>query len=585
MIPLKVKDIMNKKLNVVDVFTYNDDTLIEDIKNFLSCKRNRYFAVVDSKGKFLGVTDIYNLNNTLKGSKHFNITKVNFLNCEDTFLKYKNCFNDDYLDKYKYIYVVDNERNLVGFISSEIIKIIKDKNALTMFFMAIDHIHDGIVIVDRNSKIIYVNEAYSRILNVSKYKVLNKFVSEIEPGAAILECLKERKSKVNTMVKVRSIGKEIIVNINPIIIDEKLLGAISIFKDITEISLLNKELKKMRKLTGIIYNDSTRSHNSFPRSFSNIIGSDKKFMNCLKLASIVAPTDATVLIEGESGVGKEVIVNAIVNASKKRKVPFVDINCSAIPESLFESELFGYSQGSFSGAQKGGRIGKFEMADSGTIFLDEIGEMPLLMQAKLLRVLQSGEIQKIGSNGVNRVDVRIIAATNKDLKRMVDEGKFREDLYFRLNTFKIRIPPLRERGNDIIVLAKYFLKLYCKKYNKNLNFSENVLKIFKRNKWYGNVRQLQSCVEYAVIICQKNTIEVDDLPDEIKNSNTRMENDLHKSDNLKYIISNIEKNQIISELKKTGGNRSDAMKKLGMCRRTFYRKLKIYSIDPDLYIR
>ncbi|WP_294180676.1 sigma-54-dependent Fis family transcriptional regulator [uncultured Clostridium sp.] len=454
---------------------------------------------------------------------------------------------------------------------------------LSMLLMAIDHIHDGIVIVDRSSKIIYVNEAYSRILNVSKHKVLNKFVSEIEPGAAILECLEDREAKVNTMVKVKSVGKEIVVNINPIILNEQLIGAISIFKDITEISLLNKELEKVRKLTGIIYNDSTKSHSSFPKSFSNIIGKSKNFMNCLKLASIVAPTDATVLIEGESGTGKEVIVNAIVNASKKRKVPFVKINCSAIPESLFESELFGYSQGSFSGARKEGKIGKFEIANGGTIFLDEIGEMPLLMQAKLLRVLQSGEIQKIGSNSFDRVDVRIVVATNKDLEHMIEEGKFREDLYFRLNTFKIKVPPLRERGNDIVLLAKHFLRLYCKKYNKNLTFSENVIKTFKKNKWHGNVRQLQSCVEYSVIVCEKNIIEINNLPDEIRNSDMNKNDNLSKSDTLKDIISNIEKKQIINELRKTGGNRSDAMKKLGMCRRTFYRKLKIYGIDPNLY--
>jgi PAS domain S-box-containing protein len=576
---------MNGKLDEIDLFTYNQSTLIENIKNFLSCKRNRYFGVVDSEGKFLGVTDICNLNNALKDNKLFNIDKVNSLNCEDKFLKYKNCFDNNYLDKYSCVYVVNDNGSLVGFVSSELIKMVDNENTLYMFLVAIEHIHDGIVIVDKNSKIIYVNEAYSRILNVSKYKVLNKFVSEIEPGAAILESLKDKENKVNTMVKVKSVGKEIVVNISPIIMNKQLLGAISIFKDVTEISLLNKELEKMRKLTGIIYNDSTKSHDIFPKSFLHIIGNDKKFMNCLKLASIVAPTDATVLIEGESGVGKEVIVNAIVDASRKRKKPFVDINCSAIPESLFESELFGYSQGSFSGAQKGGKIGKFEMADGGTIFLDEIGEMPLLMQAKLLRVLQSGEIQKIGSDSVNMVDVRIIAATNKDLKRMVNEGRFREDLYFRLNTFKIKIPPLRERDNDVIILAKYFLKLYCNKYDKNLTFSENVIRTFKKNKWYGNVRQLQSCVEYSVIICQGDTIEVENLPDEIKNFDIEIGDDLSKADTLKCIISNVEKEKIISELRKTGGNRSDAMRKLGMCRRTFYRKLKIYNIDPNLYTR
>ncbi|MCH3964995.1 MAG: sigma 54-interacting transcriptional regulator [Clostridium sp.] len=576
---------MNRKVSILKPFVYNRNTLIHDIGNFLSSKHDRYFPVIDGKGKFLGITDIYNLNNVLKEDKNFSAAKVDVLNYKDTLFKYKISIADDYLNKYRFIYVVDAVGKLVGFISCELVRLVKNENALYMFLAAIDQIHDGIVIVDKNSKIIYVNEAYSRILKVCKYRVLNKFVKEIEPGAVILKSLEEGKPKINTLVKVKSIGKEIIVNINPIFMDGKLFGAISVFKDITEVSILNRELKNVRKLTGIIYNDSIKAHNSFPESFSNVIGSDRKFVKCLKLASIVAPTDATVLIEGESGVGKEVVVNAIVNANKQRKTPFININCSAIPESLFESELFGYSQGSFTGAQKGGKEGKFEMADKGTIFLDEIGEMPLFMQAKLLRVLQSGEIQKIGSNNVNRVDVRIIAATNRDLKLMVEEEKFREDLYFRLNTFKIKIPPLRERGKDIIILANHFLKLYCNKYNKRLTLSKDVIKILLNNKWYGNVRQLQSCIEYSVIICQGNTIEVGNLPDEIKSSSPSKNSAAYKNDNLKHIISGIEKEEIINELRRSNGNRTYAMKKLGMCRRTFYRKLKIYGIDPNVYTR
>ncbi len=463
-------------------------------------------------------------------------------------------------------------------------KNVLDKNILYMILTAINHIHDGIVIVDKNSKIIYVNEAYSKILHVNKNKVLNQLISEIEPGAIILDSLKEKKPKVNTVVTVKTRGKEIIVNINPIIVKDELLGAVSIFKDVTEVTLLNKELEQVRKLTGYFYNGSTKAHTDLPESFSNIIGNDKKFINCLKLASIVAPTDAAVLIEGESGSGKEVVVNAVLSVSKKRKNPFVNINCSAIPESLFESELFGYSSGSFTGAQKGGKAGKFEMANNGTIFLDEIGEMPLFMQAKLLRVLQSGEIQKIGSNDINIVNVRIIAATNKDLKSLVLQGKFREDLYFRLNTFKITIPPLRERGQDVIILAEHFLNLYCNKYQKKIILSDEVKNLLLNNPWAGNVRQLQSCIEYAVIICQKDMMGIQDLPDEIKYFNIpEKEHSSKEQEKLKNLIGNVEKIQIINELKNSNGNRTQAMREVGMCRRTFYRKLKLYGINPNLY--
>lgn len=457
-------------------------------------------------------------------------------------------------------------------------KNIMNKNILYMILAAIDNIHDGIVIVDKNSKIIYINEAYSKILHVNKDKVLNQFVSEIEPGAIILDSLKEKKPKINTVVNVKTRGKEIVVNINPIIVKSELLGAVSIFKDVTEVSLLNRELEQVRKLTGYFYNDSTKFQKDLPEVFSNIIGKDKKFINCLKLASIVAPTDAAVLIEGESG-------TAIVSASKERRDPFVNINCSAIPENLFESELFGYSSGSFTGAQKGGKAGKFEMAHDGTIFLDEIGEMPLFMQAKLLRVLQSGEIQKIGSNDINIVNVRVIAATNKDLKSMVNQGTFREDLYFRLNTFKITIPPLRERGEDIIILAEHFLVLYCNKYNKKVILSNEVKNLLLNNNWTGNVRQVQSCIEYAVIICQGDIITIPDLPDEIQNSIVPGKANLfkHKEKSLKNMISGVEKDQIINELKNAHGNKTRAMNNIGICRRTFYRKLKLYGINPDMY--
>lgn len=466
------------------------------------------------------------------------------------------------------------------------IKDIMNENILHMILTAIDNIHDGIVIVDKSSRIIYVNEAYTKILQVGKERVLNQLVSDIEPGAIILDSLKEKKPKINTVVKVKTRGKEIVVNINPIIVEGELLGAVSIFKDVTEVYLLNKELEQVRKLSGYFYNDSTKFHKDLPESFSKIIGNDKKFINCLRLASIVAPTEATVLIEGESGAGKEVIVNAILGESK-RKNPFVNINCSAIPENLFESELFGYSSGSFTGAQKGGKAGKFETANNGTIFLDEIGEMPLFMQAKLLRVLQSGEIQKVGSNNIHIVDVRVIAATNRDLKAMVREGKFREDLYFRLNTFKITIPPLRERGEDVILLAEYFLNLYCEKYNKRLSMSDEVKNLLLNNQWVGNVRQVQSCIEYAVIVCQKDIIQVDNLPDEIRNASISGKKLLLKQSekSFKRLISDVEKVQIIEELKNTHGNKTRAMENMGICRRTFYRKLKLYNIDLDLYTK
>lgn len=305
---------------------------------------------------------------------------------------------------------------------------------------------------------------------------------------------------------------------------------------------------------------------------------------------MVAPTDATVLIEGESGAGKEVLVNAILKISGKRSRPYVNLNCSAIPESLMESELFGYTAGSFTGAVKGGKLGKFEQADGGTIFLDEIGEMPLFMQAKLLRVLQSGEIQKIGSNTVQKVNVRVIAATNRDLKQMVREGRFRDDLYFRLNTFKIMIPPLRERGNDILLLANFFLKKYALKYGKKITLSTEVEKYFLSFPWTGNVRQLQSCMEYAVIVCNESVIRLEHLPEELQyvaTSSAYLPSvDMEKrksidSYSLKSGVQLMEKKKIAQAMEDAQGNKTKAMKILGISRRTFYKKWKLYGFDKS----
>lgn len=530
------------------------------------------------------IKDVMNKNlELLENKEAINFNDIPVLSCDDELISCKNTIDDEYLNNNYYIYVLNSQNELVGFITCDYIRLFLNDKVLYMFLSAIDNIHDGVVLVDKHSKIIYLNEAYSKILSVDKNKVINKFVSEIEPGAFILNTLKEGTPVINKKIKVKSVGKQIVASINPIIIDNELLGAISIFKDVTEIHVLNKELANVRKLSGYFYEGIAKSQNELPKNFLNIVGSNEKFMECLKLAAIVAPTDATVLVQGESGVGKEVVVKAIYEASKRKGKPYVELNCSAIPENLFESELFGYTEGSFTGARKGGNLGKFEMADSGTIFLDEIGDMPTLMQAKLLRVLQSGQIQKIGANHINQVDVRVIAATNRNLKAMVKEGTFREDLYFRLNTFNINIPPLRERKEDIINLAEYFLNIYCKKYNKNLKLSEDAISVLTAYKWVGNVRELQSCIEFAVIMCQNDMIGVEHLPEEIKKNSAviQYEEDKEESKKLRHVISDIERDKIIDELKKAGGNKTRAMDSLGMCRRTFYRKLKLYDIDTD----
>lgn len=468
-----------------------------------------------------------------------------------------------------------------------------------MLMEAMDAVTDGVVIVDTDSRIVYLNEAYTHILNVKKEKVLYRRMDEIEPGAVILDTLMDHKPRLHQFVEVRTRGKKILVNITPIFKEGVFCGAISVFKDITEITVVQRELEKTQRLSHSIFKALSTEKPSLPREFSHIIGEDPAFLRCLKMAEIVAPTDATVLIEGESGAGKEVFVQAIRSLSGKRSRTFVSMNCSAIPETLIESELFGYTAGSFTGASRNGKAGKFELADGGTIFLDEIGEMPLFMQSKLLRVLQSGEIQKIGSDKVQKVDVRVIAATNRNLKQMVEAGKFREDLYFRLNTFKIVIPPLRKRRQDILLLANHFLNLFSEKYHKHLSFSSGAAALLQQNYWSGNVRQLESCVEYAVIVATGTVILPTDLPDELRQgidaepasmgTSEKQQIDVVSSRqdaiSLKTDIQQIERERMREALEKTQGNKTKAMELLGISRRTFYKKYKLYGFAHNTYTK
>lgn len=468
-----------------------------------------------------------------------------------------------------------------------------------MLMEAMDAVTDGVVIVDTDSRIVYLNEAYTHILNVKREKVLYRRMAEIEPGAVILDTLMDHKPRLHQFVEVRTRGKKILVNITPIFKEGVFCGAVSVFKDITEITVVQRELEKTQRLSHSIFKALSAEKPSLPREFSHIVGEDQAFLRCLKMAEIVAPTDATVLIEGESGAGKEVFVQAIRSLSGKRSRTFVSMNCSAIPETLIESELFGYTAGSFTGASRGGKAGKFELADGGTIFLDEIGEMPLFMQSKLLRVLQSGEIQKIGSDKVQKVDVRVIAATNRDLKQMVADGKFREDLYFRLNTFKIVIPPLRKRPGDILLLANHFLDIFSEKYHKRLSFSPGTAAVLQKSTWSGNVRQLESCVEYAVIVAGGNVVLPEDLPDELlqgqdgdgypaelsekeQEAPSGRERDVSS---LRMDIQQIERERMREALEKAQGNKTRAMELLGISRRTFYKKYKLYGFSNNVYTK
>ena len=312
----------------------------------------------------------------------------------------------------------------------------------------------------------------------------------------------------------------------------------------------------------------------------NIIGSDTKFREIVKECLKVAKTDIPVLLTGETGTGKEVMAKALHTNSLRYDKPFVSINCAAIPFELLESELFGYMDGAFTGAKRGGKKGKFQLANGGTIFLDEIGDMPSSMQAKLLRVLQEKEIEPLGSEKSIPLDVRVVAATRQDLEAKMKDGSFREDLYYRLSVFNIHIPPLRERGGDSLELAEFFLDELNHKYKTYKTFSKAVKAYFLKYQWPGNVREVNNVVQSAYAISTENIIDINDIPARMLQQEKPAINLDKNKKSLGQMVDDYEKDVILELLKKHKGNCLEAAKEAGIHKSNFYRKLQKYGIKP-----
>jgi len=305
--------------------------------------------------------------------------------------------------------------------------------------------------------------------------------------------------------------------------------------------------------------------------FENIIAKSAKMQQIIELIKVVAKSNATVLITGESGTGKELVARAMHSQSYRKGKPFVPVSCAALPESLLESELFGHEKGAFTGAHAQ-RKGKFEFANRGTLFLDEIGEMSANIQVHLLRVLEEKELTRVGGNELIRVDVRVISATNKDVKKAVASGQFREDLYYRLNVVTIELPPLRERKEDIPILAQHFLKKFALENQKEISgFSPEVTDFLLKYQWPGNVRELENTIERAVILAQNSDVKIADL----LQKNSPLVNLTLTGKSLREI----ERNHILNILKETGGNYSEAARILAVSRATLYNKTKIYDLS------
>lgn len=426
--------------------------------------------------------------------------------------------------------------------------------------------HEGIFALDCRGYVKHCNNRAAALFGTTKSDLAGSHISKLMPGSPAIKVLDTGRGYTENeeIFKVDDRQHHFIVTAKPFSSGDKVDGVVISFRDIEEAQKL-------------VYNFSTRN---IKNTVDDIIGTSEKIMIAKKQALITARSNSTVLIAGESGTGKEMFAKAIHYASSRGDNPFITVNCGAIPENLLESELFGYEKGAFTGASEKGKAGKFELADGGTIFLDEIGDMPLHLQVKILHVLQNMRFERVGGSKSIIVDVRVIAATNKDLEKMIEDGSFREDLYYRLSVIPLSIPPLRERKEDIRMLMYHFLKKYNTFMNRKIaGFSPEVEELYINHDWPGNVRELENAVEYGTNMAFGNVIDMEEVPARI----LKREEEIIKFKNLDKPLAEqvklYEREIIIKKLKQHNGIKEVVAKELGLSRATLYRKLSELDIN------
>ncbi|MTI86281.1 MAG: PAS domain-containing protein [Firmicutes bacterium] len=465
-------------------------------------------------------------------------------------------------------------QNIIDELSDDNERIRELKNLLETI---LDLSSDGIIAVDRDYKITMCNKSFASFLNRTPEDIIGKNVKEVYGNPIFPQAMETGEPEYGYLTTLN--GKEIIANRVPIVKEGQIVGALGsiVFGNIDDFFALTKKIRNLKSQLDYYKDELERVHRT-KHSFDHIVGSSKEITFVKDTARRVAHSTSTVLIIGESGTGKELFAHALHTESMRRKGPFVKVNCAAVPENLLESELFGYQEGAFTGARKGGQVGKFELANGGTIFLDEIGDMSFHMQAKLLRVLQEKEIERLGDNRPRRVDVRVVTATNRNLEELITEGNFREDLYYRINVVSLSIPPLRERLDDLDSLVDYFIKKFNKQFGQTVEgVAPDVATIFNNHDWPGNIRELENVVERAFNVIDGAIILRSHLPMYLQkislNKNQRV-----TSGGLPELVEEAEKEAILEALSAANGNKMRAAKLLGISRAGLYKKLKRYKI-------
>lgn len=466
-----------------------------------------------------------------------------------------------------------------------------DKHDRELFEYILDNIPDSITVVDKNGIVIFFNSTAEEYYQIKKSEILGKNVIDFFPGAILPKVIKQGTSYYNVYNSPRE-NSYIVISAAPLKDnDGNIIGALARDRDITETVKLSDLLNKTQSSLLKLEQEYSKISSSGESYFSKIISNNSKFISVINLCKNISKTPLNILLRGESGTGKELFAKAI-HYESGRKGKFIPINCSSIPRDLFESEMFGYEAGAFTGAKNSGKIGKIEEAEGGTLFLDEIGDMPMELQPKLLRILEDGEITRIGGNKPKKIDVRIVSATNKDIRELIEENKFRKDLYYRLDVFQVNIPPLRERKGDIVPLANNFLQQFCMEQGISIiEIPKEIFDIFDAYSWEGNIRELKNVIQRSVVMANqsgKGKIDKSFLPDymqKIEIINMQLGNNLINisesnqfSDGLESYVENIEKRIITQVLNNCRFNKSEAAKQLKIPRATLYYKIEKYGI-------
>ena len=572
----KVEDVMDLNFN-----TINENESVKIAVSEIIKANKKTLVALDDNGDMSGIisiTDIHNLglnNEGIEDVKIKDIMKKKVVSVEKG-MPIDECRDLMIKENIGILPVVDDNGKITGILRQEHIRdylyMQLEEYGITLKYI-IGHIREGICAVNNEGVVILWNSFMEERYGIKSDDIVGRPISDFLEDTICERVLRRRIGISDVYSTYKKQDMYGLVHANPIFFGGEFVGVVCTELDVTEARNLSFELEKTNEKLKYLQDEVKNLSNGV---FEGILGKSDKIEKAKAIAKQVAKTSSSIFIWGESGTGKEVFSRAIHEQSG-RKGAFVPVNCSAIPAELFESEFFGYESGAFTGANKKGKSGIFELAKDGTVFLDEIADLPLNMQAKLLRVLQEKEVRRVGGEKTIKINPRIISATNKDLEKMVKEEKFREDLYYRLNVVEIKIPPLRERKEDIGILLHYFLDEMCRENGKpRMSLSKEAYKILENYRWKGNIRELKNTVENMVVLSDSSIIEKDAIPSYIVESAKNSTDDEDYPLDLTSAIEKLEIKNITKALEMSKGNKAKAAKILNIPRTTLYYKLDLY---------